>query len=313
MMEGLMGDRNGKAKRLCILPILSCALLTNAPAQGLDTTDYFPLNVGDTYHYYESLPCPPSLSQPTFSVGYIVISDTMRVNGRKYFYVPGLYYGSDTVGVDDKGNLLYHYRGVDGIFYKFNASVGDTWQVSLPVVNGVPDTFVVMMQSRNDTVRVHAGTFTNCLRIFFDLPGSIDDEFWHWLAPGVGLVFHCVQEPRELYEANVNGVHYPGVTSVQKEPNVIGDFELYQNYPNPFNPETLIKYELRTTARVKLTVFDIEGRYVKKLVDDVLPPGVYEVRWDGRNMDGKKSASGTYVYQIIANDHQLSKKLQLLK
>jgi len=97
------------------------------------------------------------------------------------------------------------------------------------------------------------------------------------------------------------------------ESTVPDDFVLHQNYPNPFNPETFIKYELRTTARVKLIVFDIEGRCVKKLVDDVFPPGVYEVRWDGRNTDGKKTASGTYIYQIIANDHQLSKKLQLLK
>jgi hypothetical protein len=237
----------------------------------------------------------------------------MRVNGRKYFYVPGLYYGSDTVGVDDKGNLLYHYRGVDGVFYKFNASVGETWRVALPFEGGVPDTFVVTMQSRNDTVRVHAGTFTNCLRIFFDHPGSIDDEFWHWLAPGVGLVFHCVQEPRELYEANVNGVHYPGVTSVQKEPNVIGDFELYQNYPNPFNPETVIRFDLKTRGSVKLKILDVLGREVIELVNDIRGSGSYEVRWAGRNTDGKIAASGTYIYQIIANGYQLSKKLQLLK
>jgi hypothetical protein len=313
MMEGSMGDRNRVAKRLWILPIICFALLTNARAQGLDTTDYFPLNVGDTYHYYESLPCPPSLSQPTFSAGYIVISDTMRVNGRKYFYVPGLYYGSDTVGVDDKGNLLYHYRGVDGIFYKFNASVGDTWQVSLPVVNGVPDTFVVTMQSRNDTVRVHAGTFTNCLRVFFDLPGSIDDEFWHWLAPGVGLVFHCVQEPRELYEANVNGVHYPGVTSVQKEPNVIGDFELYQNYPNPFNPGTVIRFDLETRGSVKLRILDVLGREVIELVNDIRGSGSYEVRWDGKDRAGRSVASGTYFCHLTFDHYQMWRKILLAR
>jgi hypothetical protein len=295
-----------------ILLVLSFGLRGQAVGQGLDTTDYFPLNVGDTYHYYQSLPCPPSLSQPTFSVGYIVISDTMRVNGRKYFYVPGLYYGSDTVGVDDKGNLLYHYRGVDGIFYKFNASVGDTWQVSLPVVNGVPDTFVVTMQSRNDTVRVHAGTFTNCLRIFFDLPGSIDDEFWHWLAPGVGLVFHCVQEPRELYEANVNGVHYP-VTSVQKEPNVIGDFELYQNYPNPFNPETVIRFDLETGGRVKLRILDVLGREVIELVNDIRGSGSYEVRWDGKDRAGRSVASGTYFCHLTFDHYQMWRKILLAR
>jgi hypothetical protein len=308
-----MRSRRAEARKLVMLLVLSFALRGQAIGQGLDTTDYFPLNVGDTYHYYQSLPCPPSLSQPTFSVGYIVISDTVRVNGRKYFYVPGLYYGSDTVGVDDKGNLLYHYRGVDGVFYKFNASIGDTWQVSLPVVNGVPDTFVVTMQSRNDTVRVHAGTFTNCLRIFFDHPGSIDDEFWHWLAPGVGLVFHCVQEPRELYEANVNGVHYPGVTSVQKDPNVIVGFELYQNYPNPFNPETVIRFDLKTSGNVKLRILDVLGREIIELVNDIRGSGSYEVRWDGKDRAGRSVASGTYFCHLTFDHYQMWRKILLAR
>jgi hypothetical protein len=291
-----------------MLLVLSFGLRGQTVWQRLDTTDYFPLNVGDTYHYYQSLPCPPSLSEPTFSSGYIVISDTMRVNGRKYFYVPGLYYGSDTVGVDDKGNLLYHYRGVDGVFYKFNASAGETWRVALPFEGGVPDTFVVTMQSRNDTVRVHAGTFTNCLRIFFDLPRGIDDEFWHWLAPGVGLVFHCVQEPRELYEANVNGVHYPGVTSVQKEPSVIGDSELYQNYPNPFNPGTTISFSLSKNAFVTLKVYNTLGQEVASLVNGEVVAGQHEVRWDAGNVP-----SGVYFCQLRAGEFGEMQKMILMK
>jgi hypothetical protein len=280
---------------------------TPVTAQGLDTTSYFPLNLGDTYHYYQSLPCPPSLSQPTFSVGFIVIKDTITIGGRRYYYVPGLYYGDDTVGVDSKGDLMYHYRGVDGIFYKFNASVGDTWQVALPFVNGVPDTFVVTMQSRNDTVRVHAGTFTNCLRIFFDHPGSIDGEFWHWLAPGVGLVFHCVQEPRELYEATVGGVHYPGTNGVHTDLCPANSFALNNSFPNPFNPATTIQYSLPSTQYVSLKIYDVLGRELTTLFGGTRQPGTYTVRWDAGGF-----SSGVYFYRLKAGNYVETKKMILL-
>ena len=64
---------------------------------------------------------------------------------------------------------------------------------------------------------------------------------------------------------------------------------------------------------MKLKILDVLGREVIELVNDIRGSGSYEVRWDGRNTDGKIAASGTYFYQIIANGYQLSKKLQLLK
>jgi hypothetical protein len=277
-------------------------------AQGLDTTSYFPLNLGDTYHYYQSLPCPPSLSQPTFSVGFIVIKDTITIGGRRYYYVPGLYYGDDTVGVDNKGDLMYHYRGVDGMFYKFNALVGDTWRVALPFINGVPDTLIATMQSRNDTVRVHAGTFINCLRIFFDHPGSVDDEFWHWLAPGVGLVFHCVQEPRELYEATVGGIHYPGTTWVHTNLYPAKSFVLNNSYPNPFNPTTTIQYSVPSTQHVTLKIYDILGREMGTLVSEVKSPGTYTVVWGAHGY-----SSGVYFYRLMAGSFVDAKKLVLVR
>jgi hypothetical protein len=230
------------------------------------------------------------------------------IGGRRYYYVPGLYWGSDTVGVDDKRNLLYHCRGVDGIFYKFDASVGETWRVVLPWFDGVPDTFIATMQSRNDTVRVHAGTFTNCLRIFFDHPGSIDDEFWHWLAPGVGLVFHCVQEPRELYEANVDGVHYPGINPVQKEPNPTDDFKLDQNHPNPFNPSTTIEFSLPRSSYVTLKVFSLLGEEVATLASQEFKAGRYTVDWNASS-----APSAVYFYRLTAGSFVDTKKMLLLK
>jgi hypothetical protein len=309
-MAWLTWERMARAKTSSVLLVLSTALSTNLRAQGLDTTDYVPLRVGNTYTYYQSLPCPPDTVRSRIGPWTTHrIVDTTIIDGKKYFISEG---SSDMVRIDSLNNLIVRRSGVEQVHYRLNAGVGQSWSYT-DTAGDQEYVRNVTMQSRTDTVRVHAGTFTRCLRLYFDIPGSIDDEYTVWLAPHVGTVFQCSWEPLELYEAAVDGITYPTTTSVRAEPNPILSFELYQNYPNPFNPETFIKYELRTSARVKLTVFDIEGRCVKKLVDDVLPSGVYEVRWDGRNADGKKTASGTYIYQIIANGYQLSKKLQLLK
>jgi hypothetical protein len=309
-MAGLTWERMARARISSVPFVLFTALSTNLRAQGLDTTDYVPLRVGNTYTYYQSLPCPPDTVRQRIGPWTTHrIVDTTIIDGKKYFMSEG---SSDMVRIDSMNNLIVRRSGVEQVYYRLNAGVGESWSYTR-TAGDQEYVYNVTMQSRTDTVRVHAGTFTRCLRIYFDIPASIDDEYTVWLAPNVGTVFQCSWEPLELYEATLNGIHYPGITSVSEERNPIAAFALYQNYPNPFNPETFIKYELRTSARVKLTVFDIEGRCVKKLVDDLLRPGVYEVQWDGRTVDGKKSASGTYIYQIIANDHQLSKKLQLLK
>jgi hypothetical protein len=85
-------------------------------------------------------------------------------------------------------------------------------------------------------------------------------------------------------------------------------FDLYQNYPNPFNPGTLIKYHVSNTAPVSIKVYDLIGREVAILVNEVKEPGVYQVLFDGDNL-----ASGIYFYKMIADDFSSVKKMNLLK
>jgi hypothetical protein len=85
-------------------------------------------------------------------------------------------------------------------------------------------------------------------------------------------------------------------------------FELYQNYPNPFNPVTYIKYEVPNTSPVLIKVYDIIGREVAVLVDEVKEPGIYQVSFDSKNL-----ASGVYFYKMVAGDFTSVKKMNLLK
>lgn len=85
-------------------------------------------------------------------------------------------------------------------------------------------------------------------------------------------------------------------------------FKLMQNYPNPFNPTTKIAYEVASERLTELRVFDLLGREVTTLVNEVKTPGNYEVVWDARTLP-----SGVYICKIIADEFSATKKLVFLK
>ncbi|MCX6122671.1 MAG: T9SS type A sorting domain-containing protein [Ignavibacteriales bacterium] len=85
-------------------------------------------------------------------------------------------------------------------------------------------------------------------------------------------------------------------------------FSLDQNYPNPFNPTTTIKYQLSQAGHVTLTVFDLLGREVTTLVNEVQNAGAHEITCDAHN-----HTSGMYFYKLTAGNFTQVKKMTLLK
>jgi hypothetical protein len=75
-------------------------------------------------------------------------------------------------------------------------------------------------------------------------------------------------------------------------------FFLGQNFPNPFNPLTILTYRLNTNAQVRLSVFDITGREVIRLIDQYQYAGDYNVKWDSNSNSGQKLASGIYLARL---------------
>jgi hypothetical protein len=94
-------------------------------------------------------------------------------------------------------------------------------------------------------------------------------------------------------------------------------FQLFQNYPNPFNPSTTIAYQLPERKRVKLAIYDITGRQVRTLVDEVQLAGNYQTTWNGTDQSGNVVSSGVYVYRLIvragSNQYESAKKMLLLR
>ena len=87
-----------------------------------------------------------------------------------------------------------------------------------------------------------------------------------------------------------------------------GGYRLHQNYPNPFNPMTNIRYTLPKNSFVSLKVYDVLGREIALLVNEVLNTGRYEVSWDGSN-----HTSGVYFYKLETDDFVDVKKMVLIK
>jgi photosystem II stability/assembly factor-like uncharacterized protein/pimeloyl-ACP methyl ester carboxylesterase len=107
-----------------------------------------------------------------------------------------------------------------------------------------------------------------------------------------------------IYDMNTDSVQsvIKGTTLSAK------DYQIYQNYPNPFNSTTTIKYIIPQTSFVKIKVYDILGREVKSLVNEIQEPGNYKI-----DFDGSRLCSGVYFYSLKAGNFYQAKKIVLLK
>jgi PKD repeat protein len=123
----------------------------------------------------------------------------------------------------------------------------------------------------------------------------------------IGGLIDCPEEGRgrEVLHRFLDGLQT--VTAAPLE------FSLAQNYPNPFNPATLIEYSLKSQTKVRLEIFDIQGRLVTVLEDSEQQPGRHSRIWDGRDAEGRPVASGIYFYRLVTPEFRLARKMVLMK
>ena len=86
------------------------------------------------------------------------------------------------------------------------------------------------------------------------------------------------------------------------------EFYLSDNYPNPFNPFTTVSYSIPKNGIVILKVYDILGKEVAVLTNEVKEAGNYSVKFDASNLP-----SGIYFYTLTSGNFIATKKLILLK
>ncbi len=143
---------------------------------------------------------------------------------------------------------------------------------------------------------------------------SATETFLHvWTFPGIPFThedFPWPQYGHDRYRTNQYGFIPPdepvGIQPIST--NVPDKFSLSQNYPNPFNPATTIKFDIRTPAFTKLSVFDVLGREIKTLVNEELKTGSYSLVFDGSEFN-----SGVYFYRLTSGDFVETKRMLLVK
>ncbi len=114
----------------------------------------------------------------------------------------------------------------------------------------------------------------------------------------IGLSIRCVRPFDPLID-----------TSVKQDAKLTpSGIELHQNYPNPFNPSTVIGFQLSVDGLTKLAVYDVIGREVDLLANDVFPAGSHSVQFDGSGLP-----SGVYLYRLSSNGQVVTKRFTLLK
>ena len=130
------------------------------------------------------------------------------------------------------------------------------------------------------------------------------DLYDAWVAQGKAA-------PEVMAQAAIGVSIESGIES--GDPQVPLVYSLSQNYPNPFGPATTITYSLAAREHVDISVYDLAGRHVRTLVDEVQEPSRYRSEWDGTNSRGDKVPPGVYFIRYRAGSHAFAKKAILLE
>lgn len=112
----------------------------------------------------------------------------------------------------------------------------------------------------------------------------------------------------EMSISNAIFIRKSDASSIGEDNSLPTKFALSQNYPNPFNPTTNIEYFVSSKSFVTLKIYDMLGREIEILTNDVKEPGKYSVQWNAGNY-----SSGIYYYKMEAGDFRSVKKMLLIK
>jgi hypothetical protein len=164
------------------------------------------------------------------------------------------------------------------------------------------------------TVNFTSESTGNIIGYFWDfgdeITSSEQNPLHTYLEPGTYsvslIVFNFSVQHQKIKQDYINVLEATSVkTDMAIKP---AEFYLSQNYPNPFNPITTINYLLANKSNVILSVFDLTGRVVKILVNQVQNAGLYSVTFDASNLN-----SGIYFYKIKTEAFEQSRQMILLR
>ena len=121
-------------------------------------------------------------------------------------------------------------------------------------------------------------------------------------------------ETLQINEGDTCALTEDGIVSLRVTSAASGGFGLSQNHPNPFNPRTTISFSLESGGPTWLRVFTLEGKLVRTLIaGEHRRDGAYTIEWDGRDSDGKRIASGTYICRLESGGRSSAQRMLLVR
>ncbi|HOJ18975.1 MAG TPA: T9SS type A sorting domain-containing protein [Ignavibacteriaceae bacterium] len=197
--------------------------------------------------------------------------------------------------------------GIEFIYLDLLAEAGDSLVIA-PAGN------LLFLYVDNLAFRMHWGTYREVLsQRILNTPGTYSTQFIRNL--GLSLFETSFQNTHRLEILSgciIDGVVHGDTTTITGTDDELtelpSEYSLSQNYPNPFNPGTVIRYQLPVNSKVILTIYDILGKEVTKLVNEEQEAGSHTVKFNA-----SKLVSGVYICRIIAGDFVKTIKMSLVK
>ncbi len=198
----------------------------------------------------------------------------------------------------------------DGIYY--STDNGDSWNriFDLNLMSAAIRS-IIINSSGNLFAAADGGDFwTSSSGVYIS---TDDGNKWTQLTSGlkdIAVYSLAVDSKGYIYAGAKDGFVYHSVNSTTSlnEKNIPVSYCLKQNYPNPFNPSTTIEYSIGKREHVKLVVYDLLGRPIANLVNNVQNAGTYKINFSANNL-----SSGVYYYKIITENYTDTKKMILIK
>ncbi|NQU27716.1 MAG: T9SS type A sorting domain-containing protein [Candidatus Marinimicrobia bacterium] len=141
-------------------------------------------------------------------------------------------------------------------------------------------------------------------------PGTYILDFWYG---EYGYPLFTIGDTREgitIIHQEQSDCYYLSTAPETATPE---NFILYPAYPNPFNSATVLNYYLSAESQVTLSIFDLRGREIMRLIDTVESSGPKRVVWNGLDVDGQAVSSGVYICRLLAGAQTRTQKLVLLR
>jgi hypothetical protein len=281
-------------------------VLSNFSFSQIDTTNWYPLQIGNKWQYSYGL-------TEIYYYSVEVIGDTIMPNEKIYQIL------------DEEGNIRYQRNEDNQYVYEYNQF--DSTEILLydfispdrTIWKSKYDNYYYGVQKTErdysylpnieltwklfDLVQIDSSV-TPPDTIF----GAMIDVYPTQITKGIGVTSYSYGSFSGLCGAIINGDSLGTITSIKDKSLTQNSYHIYQNYPNPFNPNTNIEFSIPNEEFVEINIYNSLGQKVKNLINGVIPSGSHSLKFEGEGY-----SSGIYFYQLKTNNYTNSKKMLLLK